>query len=169
MPSGKCQVLAFDVTSLGEFYAQLEEKSVADPEVELRCKKYELYASLSETEMILRDPVRMKCYVKEGCGWYRAGKLVIQYVDYGGTATIDRQNVKQIDRALCKLVIQCCLAGVRQTYEKGWSIAACGLTEEKHLTAVFLTSDTLPYTGPLWNKTTNVSDEMMSALPDDDA
>ena len=97
-------------------------KYVAGPEVELRCKIYELYFSMSEAEMILRYPVGMPCYVKEGCGWYRAGKLVIQYVDYGGTATIDRQNVKQIDRALCKLVIQCCLAGVRQTYEKGWSM-----------------------------------------------
>ena len=61
-PSGKCQVLAFDVTSLGEFYVQLEKKGVANQEVELRCTIYELYSSLSEAEMIFKDPeVGMPC------------------------------------------------------------------------------------------------------------
>ena len=56
--------------------------------------------------------------------------------------------MKELDTALCELVplaIQCCLADVHQTDEKGWSKEACdqlcGLIEDKHLTAELLTSD----------------------------
>ena len=164
---------------------QLEEEGVADPGVELRYMVDELYGSLSETELILKDlEVGMLCCVKEGCGWViavvcdntNAGKLVVKSVDYGGTATIDRQNVKQLDGPLCRLAplaIQCCFPGVHQTDEKEWSneayVQLCGLIEYKDLTADFQTSDTLPYTVSLWNKMTNVGDKMISAIQDDDA
>ena len=48
-------------------------------------------------------------------------------------------------------------------------VQLCSRIEGGYFTAEFLTSDTLPYTVALWNKTTNISDEMMSALPDNDA
>lgn len=41
----------------------------------------------------------------------------------------------------------------------------CSFIEDKHLTAEFLTSDKVLYIVALWNKTTNISDEMMSPLP----
>ena len=122
VPSGKCQVYVLHVISPVELYVQLEEEGVADPGVELSCTINKLYGSLSETEMILEDPeVGISCCVNEGCQWYKsvvcdntdAGKLVVKYVDNGSIVTIDRQRLKQLDDALCRLTplaIQCCLA-----------------------------------------------------------
>ena len=74
---------------------------------------------------------------------------------------------------LTPLVIQCCLAEAPQVYEKGLSkeavVQLCGCIDGRYLTVEFLTSDTLPYIVALWNKTANVSDEIMSALLDGDA
>ena len=101
---------------LGESYVQLEEEGVADPEVELHHMMNKLYGSLSETEMILEDPeVGMPCCVYEGCKWYRAtvcdntkaGKLVIKYVNYRSTVTIDKQLVDVLYE-LVPMAIQCC-------------------------------------------------------------
>ncbi|KAI0224457.1 hypothetical protein LSAT2_024525, partial [Lamellibrachia satsuma] len=56
----------------------------------------------------------------------------------------------------CKLVIKYVDYGNIVTIDGGY------------FTAVFLTSNILPYTVALWNKTIYVSDEMMSALSDYD-
>ena len=64
------------------------------------------------------------------------------------------------------------LGRAHQIGEKGWSkeayVQLCGRNDCGYFTAEFLTSETLPYTVALWNKTTNISDEMMSALLDGD-
>ena len=54
----------------GEFYVQLEEKVVADKEIELRCTIVELHGSLSESEMIVIKRTRVwDAVLCEGSVW----------------------------------------------------------------------------------------------------
>ena len=68
--SGKCQVSAFDLTIQDEFYVQLEEKVVADKEIELICTIGELHVSLSESEMIvIKRPRIWDAVLCDGSVW----------------------------------------------------------------------------------------------------
>lgn len=180
VPSDKCQVYVCQVTSPGEVYLQLVKNEAALNELVDRVD--ELYSSLGEMEKTLKDPqVGMPCCAIQEGVWYRAvvcdntvDGVLVKFVDYGNTDTVE--YVKQMDGALClhaPFAYQCCLAGIRPTGEKGWSEDASDklfeLTDQKVLTTEFLTSDAVPYTVALWDNTTNISDEMVTALLDVEA